>query len=203
MDGAPIELPPNRLPEPAETTRERRFYRFPKAAVGACREGRGATGCGAISAGFPGPGWTRLLGVPMFVRLATPADAWGLSYLLVDLGYTLTADEVERGRAEPGTRVLVAEENDQVVGLLSMHTRRHFQLAGVVSSIDALVVGVSHRGNGVGRALVQEACCAAEQLGATFVDLNSNVARVDARRFYERLGFEVVSHHFRRPLAQR
>lgn len=139
----------------------------------------------------------------MSVRLATPADAGRLSDLLVDLGYSLTADEVERGRAEPGTRVLVAEENDHVVGLLSMHTRRQFQLAGVVSSIDALVVAVSHRGNGVGRALVQEACRAAEQLGATFVDLNSNVARVDARRFYEHLGFEVVSHHFRRPLAER
>lgn len=143
------------------------------------------------------------VGVPTSVRLASQADAQRLCELLAELGYELTADEVARGREEPGAHVLVAEQDDRVVGLLSMHTRRHFQLAGVVTSIDALVVAASHRGNGVGRALVQAACRVAQELGATLVDLNSNVTRVDARTFYERLGFEVVSQHFRRALTQR
>jgi predicted N-acetyltransferase YhbS len=86
-----------------------------------------------------------------------------LSELLIELGYEVAADEVERGRREPGTQIFVAEDHDHVVGLLSMHTRRHFQRAALVSSIDALVVAVSHRENGVGRALVQAACDAASE----------------------------------------
>jgi ribosomal protein S18 acetylase RimI-like enzyme len=120
---------------------------------------------------------------------------------LEELGYGVAPEKVEVEMREAGTDVLVADDAGAVVGLLAMHTRRHFQMAAPVSSIDALVVGASHRGQAVGTALVREALALSRSLGAALIDLNSSVARVEARRFYERLGFQVVSYHFGRNLS--
>lgn len=135
------------------------------------------------------------------VRTAVAADAQRVSDLLAVLGYELTLEQVERERHQRGTEVLVAEQAGGTRGVLAMHTRRHFQLASVVSSIDALVVDPAHRNEGVGTALVRSAVEVAERSGAALIDLNSAIERVDARRFYEGHGFDVVSHHFRRWLA--
>ena len=137
------------------------------------------------------------------VRHAVVADAPRLAALLDELGYGVEPEMVEVELRGDDAEVVVADDDGVVVGLLAMHTRRHFQRAAPVLSIDALVVGQSHRGRGVGAMLVHHAVDVAMASGAKLVDLNSSVTRVDARRFYERLGFEVVSHHFRRALADR
>ena len=46
------------------------------------------------------------------------------------------------------------------------------------------------RGRGIGESMVRHAIAEARAKAATKVRLTSNVARIDAHRFYERLGFE-------------
>ena len=55
--------------------------------------------------------------------------------------------------------------------------------------LDAVVVSRSHRGRGIGEAMVREALFMARQAGCYKLILSSNLKRRDAHRFYEQLGF--------------
>jgi ribosomal protein S18 acetylase RimI-like enzyme len=136
------------------------------------------------------------------VRSVRATGASRVSELLAQLGYELdpptVAGELSR---QPGTQVVVAEVEDaEIVGVLALHLRRHLQLAATSASIDALVVDRQHRSHGIGEALVEAALAISREAGARSIDLNSSTVRVEARRFYERVGFEIVSYHFKRTL---
>lgn len=127
-----------------------------------------------------------------------------MSELLGQLGYGLDPSVVAAElAAEPGTQVIVAELDAEVVGMLAFHVRRHFQLARTCVSIDALVVDERRHSTGIGEALIEAAVTLSGEAGAASIDVNSDIRRVNARRFYERLGFEIVSNHFRRRLDER
>ena len=59
--------------------------------------------------------------------------------------------------------------------------------------IEAVRVRSDQRDRGIGGAMMRWALAEAPALGATLVQLTSDAARVDAHRFYERLGF-TASH---------
>ena len=102
--------------------------------------------------------------------------------------------------ASPTTEVIVAETAGEIVGLIAVTTRRQFHRAGRVISVDTLVVDERHRSQGVGEKLVGVAFAAAKRSRAQTIELASHLRRVDARRFYERLGFEVDANYFVRTL---
>lgn len=130
------------------------------------------------------------------VRPVTPADAPQVSDLLVQLGYRVPADEIERRIRDGDTSALVAEGAGRILGLLAYGTQWHLHNDCLITSIDSLVVDEGSRSYGVGAALLDAVCEIARQAGAQLVDLHSNVSRVDARRFYERYGFVVTSNYF-------
>jgi ribosomal protein S18 acetylase RimI-like enzyme len=130
------------------------------------------------------------------LRPAHDGDVAALVSLLAQLGYRRTPEEVRLGlTAEEGTETIVAEDGE-VIGFVSFHTRRHLHQGAKVTSIDVLAVDENHRSAGIGSALVAEAMEAARARGAVMIDLHSNVARTEARRFYEHLGFTVTSNFF-------
>ncbi len=135
----------------------------------------------------------------MTLRLASPTDADEIVRLLRQLGYELTAQQVhEHLGASP--EVLVAADAGQLVGVLAYHTRRPLHRPARVTSIDALVVDEQHRSRGIGAGLLEMLIEVARSAGAELVDLHSNCSRTEARRFYERHGFELTSNYFvRRP----
>jgi len=90
----------------------------------------------------------------------------------------------------------VAELDRDVVGLIAVTTRRQFQRAGNLITIDTLVVDERHRSRGIGEQLVGVALEAAARSSAQAVEAVSALRRVEARRFYERLGFEVTANYF-------
>jgi GNAT superfamily N-acetyltransferase len=71
------------------------------------------------------------------------------------------------------------------------------------AEIGGLVVGESHRGQGVGQLLMQQAEEWARARGCRAVYLRTNVIRTDAHRFYERLGYTRIKtqHAFRKNLV--
>jgi GNAT superfamily N-acetyltransferase len=81
-------------------------------------------------------------------------------------------------------RVLALVERDEPVGRLI-----------------ALVVSESHRGQGVGRALVDHVEMRARREGCVQIDLSSSDRRDGAHAFYRRLGFADVSRRFVKDLA--
>jgi len=95
--------------------------------------------------------------------------------------------------ADGGSAIWVAEERPRgnVIGWIQAAVRplvvldRHAEIEG-------LVVDVRYRGRGVGRLLIQEAEFWARRKGCDLVSLRSNVARQEARPFYEKLGYSVI-----------
>ncbi len=65
--------------------------------------------------------------------------------------------------------------------------------------IEAVQVAPDRRGEGIGAALIARLIEIARDEGAGVVELTSNLRRVDAHRFYERLGF--AKSHFGFKLA--
>ena len=90
--------------------------------------------------------------------------------------------------------LIVAEENDRVIGTLQLTFLRYLLYGGArVALVESVQVAASERSRGVGAAMMRFAIDEARRRGCHRVQLTSNEARKDAHRFYERLGF-VASH---------
>ena len=136
------------------------------------------------------------------LRAARPEDAPCISVLLDQLGWVVPPDKVVvELSASPTTEVVVAELDRDVVGLIAVTTRRQFQRAGNLITIDALVVDERHRSRGIGEQLVGVAVEAAARSSAQAVEAVSHLRRVEARRFYERLGFDFTGRRYVRPIG--
>ncbi|MFC0408929.1 GNAT family N-acetyltransferase [Roseomonas elaeocarpi] len=96
--------------------------------------------------------------------------------------------------AIPGWAVMLAEEDGAVVGCLQFMVLPQLSHTGTASAqVEGVRVAASHRGAGIGSALMRAAIARARDAGCGTMQLTSHASRVDARRFYERLGF-AVSH---------
>jgi GNAT superfamily N-acetyltransferase len=108
--------------------------------------------------------------------------------------YSAAWQEIATG---PGS-VLVAERNNEVVGVCQLLVFRHLQSkGGRCAEIESVHVHPDHRGHGIGRILMGRAIAEARRLGCYRVQLTSNNARPDAHRFYESLGFGATHHGFK------
>ncbi len=96
--------------------------------------------------------------------------------------------------ADPNALLLVGEIDGEVVATCQLNFLRHLMHhGGLIAQVES-VRTVSHlRGRGLGSALMEWVVAEARRRGAVRVQLTSNAVRVDAHRFYERLGF-VASH---------
>jgi len=97
-------------------------------------------------------------------------------------------------------RVLVAERDGAVLGLLALHIFPVLAYDRDLAMIMALVVTESARGLGVGRALIERAEAVGKSLGASRLMVTTHVRRADAHAFYERLGFELTGRRYVRAI---
>lgn len=67
------------------------------------------------------------------------------------------------------------------------------RLGALRAQIEAVRVRADRRGDGLGRRLIQWAIDEARRRDCVLIQLTSDASRVDAHRFYERLGFK-ASH---------
>jgi GNAT superfamily N-acetyltransferase len=143
--------------------------------------------------------------VPARIRDATEGDAAGVAGLLAELGYPASPEAArERLRqwtADPASRVLVAEGEDGIVGLVATHLARRLDDDRPSCRIADVVVAGGSRRAGVGVALVEAAEGEARRHGATGLELSSEDWRSDAHGFYTRLGFESPGRSFVKRLA--
>jgi GNAT superfamily N-acetyltransferase len=134
------------------------------------------------------------------VRVATADDAAAMAELIGHLGYPAEAaelpDRLARMRALGDAESFVATSGDDVVGLATVHTRVVLHAALPVVQLTALVTSPSMRNRGVGRALVDIVKSWALAHGAEKLVVTTALHRVEAPRFYERLGFEQTGRRF-------
>jgi ribosomal protein S18 acetylase RimI-like enzyme len=103
------------------------------------------------------------------------------------------AEVLGRIVAFPGNRLLVARDEDVIVGTLTLVL---FPIpTGLRARIEDVVVDEAARGRGVGASLSLEALRLAAEAGARSVDLTSRPGREAANRLYQRLGFRLRESH--------
>ena len=110
-----------------------------------------------------------------------------------------TGDVADRGAyerafaavdADPAHQLLVAVIDDEVIATMQLTVIPGLARVGASRlQIEAVRVRSDQRNHGIGAAMIRWAVEQAPALGAALVQLTSDAARVDAHRFYERLGF--------------
>lgn len=96
--------------------------------------------------------------------------------------------------ADPQSLLLVAELSGELVATAQLNFIRQLSyFGGLIAQVES-VRTVSHlRGQGIGKSLMDWVIDESRRRGCARVQLTSNAQRVDAHRFYERLGFK-TSH---------
>ncbi|HEY3821680.1 MAG TPA: GNAT family N-acetyltransferase [Polyangiaceae bacterium] len=117
-----------------------------------------------------------------------------------DLGPYLEAfDDIAGGAGG----LFVARLGERVVGTFQLFVQR--QLAhrgGRVAVIESVHVASDMRGRGIGETMMRYAIEESQRRGCHRVQLTSNKRRVDAHRFYARLGFVPSHEGFKLPLGR-
>ena len=140
----------------------------------------------------------------MIIREAVHADLPAILALLVDdvLGKArdtaVVDDAYERAfadiDADPRSFLLVAEDDGAVVACLQATYLPGLGRHGAERAlVEAVRVRSDRRGEGLGAQLMTWVIEEARRRGCALVQLTSHKSRVEAHRFYERLGF-VASH---------
>jgi GNAT superfamily N-acetyltransferase len=141
----------------------------------------------------------------LVVRRAVAADLEAMVDLLAD-------DELGRARELPdrplaksyrdafaeiqrdaNAELVVLQHGDEVVGTLQLNFLRGLGLQGARrAQIEAVRIKSSLRGRRLGEFLIRWAIDRARTEGCHVVQLTTNLARTDAHRFYQRLGFRTT-----------
>ncbi|MET9501884.1 GNAT family N-acetyltransferase [Streptomyces sp. NPDC006622] len=103
-------------------------------------------------------------------------------------------DALDRIRADPNQRLVVAVREGRVVGTLQLTIVPGLSRRGATRSIiEGVRVHADERGSGLGTRFIEWAIEESARENCRLVQLTSDGTRTDAHRFYERLGFE-ASH---------
>jgi GNAT superfamily N-acetyltransferase len=96
--------------------------------------------------------------------------------------------------ADPNQELLVAELDGEVIGTLQlMYLPSLSYQGGTRAQVESVRVLQRLRGQGIGARMMAWTIERARQRGCHLMQLTSHKSRVDAHRFYEKLGFS-VSH---------
>ncbi|HEY7042495.1 MAG TPA: GNAT family N-acetyltransferase [Nocardioidaceae bacterium] len=136
----------------------------------------------------------------MLIRDARPEDLEPLLGLLDEDAIREIAEDLSDLRpyaaaleeilALPHSTVLVGEVDGELVATAQVTWQRRLMYgASLVCQVESVRVTSTERNGGLGTELMQWIIDDARRRGCARIELTSNAKRVDARRFYERLGF--------------
>jgi GNAT superfamily N-acetyltransferase len=140
----------------------------------------------------------------MIIREAARADLPAIIALLADdvLGkareYAAVDEAYEKAfadiDADPRNFLVVGQDGDEVVACMQITYIPGLGRHGAErSQVEAVRVHSARRGQGLGQQMMAWAIDQARARGCVMVQLTSDKSRIDAHRFYTRLGF-VASH---------
>lgn len=126
----------------------------------------------------------------MNIRPAEPQDSFALSALLAELGYPDNEHFIERRLQQlidhPDEQLLIAEQQNSVLGFLSLHFIPQLALAGDFARISYFCVADGERSKGAGRQLLAAAEALASERGCDRMELHCHERRTKAHGFYAR-----------------
>jgi GNAT superfamily N-acetyltransferase len=140
--------------------------------------------------------------MPLAYRAATPADLPFIIALIVEDSVVSTGDDpadaahpdyvnaLAEITGDPNEEMIVVEDEGAPVGCFQLSYLPGLMRRGMKrGQIEVVHVAETHRNRGIGGQMMRWALERCRQNGCSMVQLTSNKKRVDAHRFYERLGF--------------
>lgn len=144
--------------------------------------------------------------MPLAYRAATPADLPFIIALIVEDSVVSTGDDpadaahpdyvnaLAEITNDPNEEMIIVEEDGAPVGCFQLSYLPGLMRRGMKrGQIEVVHVAETHRNRGIGGRMMHWALERCRENGCSMVQLTSNKKRIDAHRFYERLGF-VKSH---------
>ncbi|WP_121355901.1 GNAT family N-acetyltransferase [Flavisolibacter nicotianae] len=141
------------------------------------------------------------------IRKMRIEDAFAVSHLSHQLGYALseeqTQTQLEAVLTNKEHTAFVATMNGAVSGWIHAFKPLYIESLPFVE-IGGLVVDEAHRGNGIGKNLVEAVMHWCHEQNIPTLRLRSQVKRKEAHLFYKALGFEEIKQQivFQRKLSQ-
>ena len=136
-------------------------------------------------------------------RLARRADVPSIVRMLADDELGSPRERVENPlpesyyaafqqiKEDPNHELIVAEQNGEVIGTLHLMFLPSISFqGGLRAQIESVRVDKRFQNQGIGSQMMKWAVERAKQRGAHVVQLTTHKSRLDAHRFYERLGFK-------------
>ena len=149
----------------------------------------------------------------MIIRDAVEADCLAIVRMLADDQIGATCEDPSEPlqeayrqsfaeiQASPDNRMMVVEIDGAVVGCLQLTVVPGMSHMGARrGNVESVRVASHLRGRGIGEALLRHAAEEARRAGCRTLELTTNAVRVDARRFYERIGFKASHIGMKLPL---
>jgi GNAT superfamily N-acetyltransferase len=129
------------------------------------------------------------------IRPVTEKDNEAVQKLFVQLGYQPNLHQVTEMirfmNPHPDYEVVVMEINGAAVGCMTLQVRFRIE-EGAFLQIAALVTDQAHRGQGLGKQMLEYAENHARKKNISSVALYTNKKRIDAHRFYQTNGYELL-----------
>ena len=140
--------------------------------------------------------------MPLAYRAATPADLPLIIALIVEDSVISTGDDPSDAAHpdyvnalaeitnDPNQEMIVVEADGVPVGCFQLSYLPGLMRRGMKrGQIEVVHVAQTHRNRGIGGEMMRRAVERCRENGCSMVQLTSNKKRLDAHRFYERLGF--------------
>src|SRR5690348_11138666 len=119
----------------------------------------------------------------VLIRKAEDRDASAIATLITQLGYPQNAGFAMRRLEELSRResshIFVAEQDENVVGFLSLSVEPAFHREGNIGTITAMCVLEGQRGRGIGHALIEYAETQAKEAGCVRLAVASGIQRTE------------------------
>jgi GNAT superfamily N-acetyltransferase len=143
----------------------------------------------------------------MEIREAVVGDVYGIGELLRQLDYPGTelflATRIRELLDHPDARLIVADNGQQLLGLISLHFIPQLGLAGDFCRISYFCVAETARHVGIGTLLETKAVEVALARGCDRLEVHCHSRRTAAHRFYQRRGYQASPQYFIKNLAIR
>ncbi len=145
-------------------------------------------------------------------RAARPDDVPAVMALLLedrapDAPAPVDADPVDQYLAmiaDGTTQLVVGLEDGEVIACYQLSILHLVSPSiPIRAQVESVRVRADRRGQGIGSAMMEDAEERARAAGATLMQFTSNMARSDAHRFYDRLGFRATHAGFKKTLEPR
>lgn len=140
------------------------------------------------------------------IREARVSDAKDISRLLGQMDYLrseeFVTNNLKKMLSDNSYKIIVYQQGEQVVGLITLHFYWQIVYAGEVGTIGFFVVDETIRNQGIGKTLEDYITKISKERNCALIEVYSSMKRIKAHPFYERQGYKAYDKFFMKEINE-